>query len=68
MNAPEIELPVVDSETERVTRWRAGELERAGYDPAAAVELAEHIHVDLHLAVELLQKGCSPDLAYNILR
>lgn len=66
MNAPDIEL-AVDTETERVTRWRAGELARAGYDPAAAVELAEHGHVDLHLAVELLARGCSPQLATRIL-
>jgi hypothetical protein len=66
MNAQDIEFPV-DTETERVTRWRAGELERAGYDPAAAVELAERNHVDLHLAVRLLERGCSPQLATQIL-
>ena len=57
-----------ETEAGRVVRWRAQELERAGYAPAAAAELAIRGDVDLHFAVELLKKGCSPDLAFNILR
>jgi hypothetical protein len=63
-----VETNVRPTEQELVESWRAAELERAGYPAAAAFELAARTDVDLHFAVELLQKGCSPDLALNILR
>jgi hypothetical protein len=55
------------SELEQVERWRAGELERAGYPREAAARLAARHDVDLHRAVELLERGCSPELALQIL-
>lgn len=65
---PTAETQVRQTEQELVESWRAGELERAGYPPHAAVELAARTDVDLHLAVDLLQKGCTADLALSILR
>ena len=65
---PTAETNVRQTEQELVESWRAAELERAGYPPAAAFELAARTDVDLHLAVDLLHKGCSADLALNILR
>jgi hypothetical protein len=65
---PIAETNVRQTEQELVESWRAAELERAGYPPNAAFELAARSDVDLHLAVELLQKGCSPELALSILR
>jgi hypothetical protein len=65
---PTAETNVRQTEQELVESWRAAELERAGYPPAAAFELAVRNDVDLHQAVELLQKGCSADLALSILR
>lgn len=50
-----------------VERWRLEELRRAGYDPEAAAVLAASHDVDLHRAVELLQRGCSVELALQIL-
>lgn len=58
---------ILDTEFERVTAWRACELLKAGYEPLVAVDLAEHQEVDLHLALELVERGCSPDLAARIL-
>lgn len=55
------------TEIERIERWRAEELERAGYEPRAAGRLAVRHDVDLHRAVRLLQSGCSPELALQIL-
>jgi len=55
------------TERERIERWRAEELERAGYEPRAAGRLAVRHDVDLHLAIDLLQRGCSVDLALKIL-
>ena len=58
---------IIETESERVERWRAEELMRAGFDPVAAVELAATIEVDLHSAIDLLERGCPADLAVRIL-
>jgi hypothetical protein len=64
--APDITL-IEQTETERIERWRAEELERAGYEPRAAGRLAVRHDVDLHAAVDLIQRGCPADLALKIL-
>ena len=56
-----------DTESERVMLWRTEEMERAGYAPAEARELAERMYVDLHLAIELVRKGCPAETAVRIL-
>jgi hypothetical protein len=65
-------MPTADTirptEQELVERWRAQELERAGFPEDLAAELAMRSDVDLHRATELLEKGCSPELAADILR
>jgi len=65
---PATETPIREPEHERVARWRAEELERAGYAPEAAAELASRSDVDLHLAVDLVEQGCPPETAFRILR
>jgi hypothetical protein len=62
------EIQITETEADRVVRWRAEELERAGYDPTSAAELAARNDVDLHRAIELLELGCPADLALQILR
>ena len=62
------DIILVDTtEIERIERWRAEELERAGYEPRAAGRLAVRHDVDLHTAIELLERGCPTDLALRIL-
>lgn len=56
-----------ETEQERIQRWRAEELERAGYEPSAAALLATRPDVDLHYAIDLLRNGCAPELALQIL-
>jgi hypothetical protein len=58
---------IVETEQERVERWRSDELMRAGFDPASAVALAARPDIDLHRATELVDRGCSPELALQIL-
>lgn len=58
---------IVETELERVERWRAEELVRAGYDAAGAASLAARLDVDLHSAIALLEHGCPVDLALQIL-
>ena len=57
----------LDTELERIEQWRAEELERAGYGVRDAARLAGRHDVDLHLAVDLLVRGCPPQLALEIL-
>jgi hypothetical protein len=66
MSAAELELVHV-SERDRIEQWRHEALERAGYDPEAAIVLAASHDVDLHDAVSLLERGCSVELALQIL-
>ncbi|HEY3541013.1 MAG TPA: hypothetical protein VGK79_00595 [Gaiellaceae bacterium] len=58
---------IVETELERVERWRAEELIRAGYDPGSAAQLAARHDVDIRRAAALLANGCPPDLALQIL-
>jgi hypothetical protein len=67
MSMPAIE-EYVETELERVERWRAEALMRAGYDVRAATELAGRQDIDLHAAIQLLESGCPSDLALQILR
>jgi hypothetical protein len=64
--AAELDLEL-DAETERVLLWREEELERVGYGRETARDLAERTYVDLHLAMDLLQRGCPADTAVRIL-
>lgn len=54
------------TEPDRVLAWRISRLVRAGYSEEGAAKLARST-VDLHLAVELVERGCSPELALRIL-
>ena len=56
-----------DTELEKIERWRAEELMRAGFGTRAAGRLAARHDVDLHRAVGLLDQGCPPELALKIL-
>ncbi len=59
---------VIVEERDRVEAWRREELERAGYPAGAAEEFAARDDVDLRVAVSLLERGCPPELALEILR
>lgn len=56
-----------DVEGELVRSWRLEELERAGYSIDTAAQLAGLPHVDLHLATDLLRRGCPAETALRIL-
>jgi hypothetical protein len=60
-------IEVVETELERVERWRTSELMRVGFPGDDAVALAARTDVDLHQAIELVQRGCPPALALRIL-
>jgi hypothetical protein len=58
---------IIETELERVERWRAAELVRVGFAGDDAVALAARFDVDLHDAIALVQRGCPPELAVRIL-
>ena len=55
------------TELERIERWRRDALERAGYPAEAAKQIARRHDIDLHEAIGLLERGCTPELAVKIL-
>ena len=61
------ELQTQSNELTQVERWRADELERAGFDARAAATIAARHDIDLHRATDLVQSGCAPELALQIL-
>ena len=61
------ELHTGETEQERIQHWRAEMLERAGFKPGDAFELAARHDVDLHTAIGLIENGCPPDVALRIL-
>jgi hypothetical protein len=68
MTTTAAQIQIEETEADRVVRWRTQELERAGYGPSAAAELAARNDVDLHRATALLESGCPVELALEILR
>jgi hypothetical protein len=65
MNTAEHEI--IETELDRVERWRTTELMRVGFAGDDAVALAARLEIDLHEAIELVRRGCPPELAVRIL-
>lgn len=66
MTAAEFEL-LDEEEAERVIWWRFQQLSEAGYDVDHALLLSARADVDLHVAADLLRRGCPADTALRIL-
>lgn len=58
---------LLPDERSKVESWRLKILIEAGYPLAIAERLAMSLVVDLHLACDMLSRGCSPDTAAEIL-
>ena len=67
MTAAETQLPLLDTELERIELWRAEELARAGYPVRDADMLAARHDIDLHRAIDLIARGCPVPVALQIL-
>jgi hypothetical protein len=52
---------------DEVVAWRREQLRRAGCRRFEAEVLARERHIDLHEAVELLERGCPPKIALEIM-
>jgi hypothetical protein len=49
-----------------VVRWRREQLTHTGFPLALAAAIAEDARYDLHALIELVERGCRPDLAVRI--
>jgi hypothetical protein len=56
-----------DTDEELVMQWRIEELERAGYAPDDVLVIALDPSIDLHVAIDLIRRGCPHELALRIL-
>jgi hypothetical protein len=52
---------------DEIERWRRDQLSGSGFSPALAAAIASDPRYDLHLLIELVERGCRPDLAARIL-
>jgi hypothetical protein len=50
-----------------VERWRREQLRNAGFGKSRAGQLAHDRRWDLHALIELVERGCPPQLAVRIL-
>ena len=50
-----------------VLRWRRDQLVAAGFELALAADIANRRGYDLHALIELVERGCPPELAVRIL-
>jgi hypothetical protein len=63
----------VQTETSRerrvdeVVRWRREQLAETGFSLALAAEVASDARYDVHALIELVERGCRPELAARIL-
>ena len=50
-----------------VVRWRREQLVKSGFSLPLAARLANDARYELHALIELVERGCRPDLAVRIL-
>jgi hypothetical protein len=56
-----------DAASQDVVRWRRRQLVASGFPLPTAAGLARDPRFDLHALIELVERGCRPDLAVRIL-
>jgi hypothetical protein len=53
-------------EPDQVVRWRTSRLRHAGFSRQLAVAVANDRAYDVHAILELVDRGCPPELALRI--
>ena len=54
-------------ESRAVADWRRKQLVRSGFPRSLAARLASDPEYDLHRLIELVERGCPPELAVRVL-
>jgi hypothetical protein len=57
----------VEQDAQKIVSWRRYQLVQAGFTLPVAARLASDPRYDLHALMELVERGCSPELAVRIL-
>jgi hypothetical protein len=57
----------MQSTAPEIVAWRRRQLDEAGFPGALAGRLADASAYDLHALIELVERGCPPELAVRIL-
>jgi hypothetical protein len=60
-------MPLSERDTREVVRWRRSELLHQGFPAKLAASVAEDQRYDLRELIELVEQGCAPALAVQIL-
>lgn len=55
-----------DRASDGVVRWRRDRLVDSGFPLPLAARLAKDARYDLHALIELVERGCQPELAVRI--
>jgi hypothetical protein len=50
-----------------IVAWRRRQLVASGFESALAAEVARDAAFDVHALIELVERGCAPELAVRIL-
>lgn len=56
-----------ERDAHEVVSWRRDQLVHAGFTLPVAARLSSDPHYDLHALIELVERGCPPELAVRIL-
>jgi hypothetical protein len=56
-----------DQEVDEIVSWRRERLAEAGFPAPLATRISTDPHYDLHALIELVERGCPPELATRIL-
>jgi hypothetical protein len=56
-----------EGKVDATVRWRSEQLVAAAFPPRLATRIASDPHYDLHALIELVERGCPPELAARIL-
>lgn len=56
-----------DTPVDEVVEWRRDQLTGSGFAPARAAAIASDPRYDVHVLIDLVERGCPPDLAARIL-
>ena len=65
---PDTRAPATAREDEAVIAWRAERLVAAGFDQGTATAIAANAAFDLHALLDLIDRGCPPELAARIVQ
>jgi hypothetical protein len=56
-----------ERQVDEVVRWRRQQLAETGFSLPLATEVANDPRYDLHALIELVERGCPPEVAARIL-